>query len=128
MSLLPLLFSTWWANLEQPHMLMDQNFGLGLRPEDLRLPKWTDRYYLPHIRDRAALVDLYYRPWADLLRPEGSGTYIYNEKYFNISIFKYFYSLVNFASFLEILLDFKYFLQQECFHFYFLVFNLESKK
>ncbi|XP_033211419.1 protein lethal(2)essential for life-like [Belonocnema kinseyi] len=74
MSLVPLLLSAWWAGLDQPHILMDQNFGLGLRSEALRFPAWTDRYYFPQILDRSALTDLYYRPWADLLRTEGSGT------------------------------------------------------
>lgn len=35
MSLLPILFSNWWEDLERPHRLFDQNFGLSLRPEDL---------------------------------------------------------------------------------------------
>ena len=83
MSLLPLLFSAWWADLNQPHMLMDQNFGLALRPEDLRLPRWVDKYYLPDIRDRGSL--LYYRPWADLMRTDESGKFSF---YKNSSQFK----------------------------------------
>ncbi|KAK2579614.1 hypothetical protein KPH14_010905 [Odynerus spinipes] len=70
MSLLPLLFSAWWADLDRPHRLMDQNFGLGLYPEQLRV---MDKYYPTSLVDRAAL-DLYYRPWADLLRLDNRGT------------------------------------------------------
>ena len=35
MSLLPMLFSSWWEDLERPHHLFDQQFGLSLNPEDL---------------------------------------------------------------------------------------------
>ncbi|XP_012270087.1 protein lethal(2)essential for life [Orussus abietinus] len=35
MSLLPLVFSSWWEDLERPHRLFDQHFGLTLRPDDL---------------------------------------------------------------------------------------------
>ncbi|XP_033212255.1 heat shock protein 67B1-like [Belonocnema kinseyi] len=61
MSLWPLLFSAWWAGLDQPHMLMDQNFGLDLSPEDLRPPTWPDKWA---------------GPWPDLLERERSGTSI----------------------------------------------------
>ncbi|XP_008202211.1 protein lethal(2)essential for life [Nasonia vitripennis] len=35
MSLVPLLFSDWWEDLDRPHNLFDQHFGLPLDPEDL---------------------------------------------------------------------------------------------
>ncbi|XP_012270226.1 protein lethal(2)essential for life-like [Orussus abietinus] len=35
MSLVPLLFSDWWEDLDRPHRLFDQHFGLPLNPEDL---------------------------------------------------------------------------------------------
>lgn len=35
MSLLPMLFSNWWEDLERPHRLFDQHFGLTLTPDDL---------------------------------------------------------------------------------------------
>ena len=35
MSLVPLLFSDWWEDLDRPHRLLDQNFGLGLSPNQL---------------------------------------------------------------------------------------------
>ncbi|XP_043259441.1 protein lethal(2)essential for life-like [Colletes gigas] len=35
MSLLPMLFSSWWEDLQRPHHIFDQNFGLSLSPEDL---------------------------------------------------------------------------------------------
>ncbi|XP_031836306.1 protein lethal(2)essential for life [Nomia melanderi] len=71
MSLLPLLFSAWWADLEHPHRLLDQNFGLGLLPEQLLLPRSTERMLAPY--NRPAL-ELYYRPLAELLRTPESGT------------------------------------------------------
>lgn len=35
MSLVPLLFSDWWEDLDRPHRLSDQHFGLSLDPGDL---------------------------------------------------------------------------------------------
>ncbi|KAJ8679695.1 hypothetical protein QAD02_015482 [Eretmocerus hayati] len=58
-SLLPLLLSTAYLG-DGPSRLLDQDFGQGLSPESLLL----SRYYSPSI--------YYYRPWASLLRPEGS--------------------------------------------------------
>ncbi|CAK9818778.1 Protein lethal(2)essential for life [Anthophora plagiata] len=76
MSLIPLLFSDWWEDLDHPHRLFDQNFGLGLYPEQLLNPSVLERYVLPS-RDRRlrSPVMMYYRPWNDLLRKnEGGGT------------------------------------------------------
>ncbi|XP_076236785.1 protein lethal(2)essential for life [Calliopsis andreniformis] len=71
MSLLPLLFSAWWADLDRPHRLWDQNFGLGMTPEQLMLPSTMDRLY--SMMNRAAL-DTYFRPMTEMLRHEDSGT------------------------------------------------------
>ncbi|XP_033211349.1 protein lethal(2)essential for life-like [Belonocnema kinseyi] len=35
MSLVPMLFSNWWEDLDRPHRIFDQHFGHGLHPEDL---------------------------------------------------------------------------------------------
>lgn len=35
MSLLPMLFSNWWEELDRPHRLLDQHFGLTLDHDDL---------------------------------------------------------------------------------------------
>lgn len=35
MSLIPMLFSDWWEELDRPHRLWDQHFGLPVHPEDL---------------------------------------------------------------------------------------------
>jgi crystallin alpha B len=35
MSLVPLLFSDWWEDLDRPHRLFDQHFGLHLDADDL---------------------------------------------------------------------------------------------
>lgn len=68
MSLRPLLFSNWWEGLERPHQLLDQNFGLGLYPEQLLYPSRMELYLQPSRRAS------YYRPWADLLRSTESGS------------------------------------------------------
>ncbi|XP_003701665.1 protein lethal(2)essential for life [Megachile rotundata] len=70
MSLLPLLFSAWWADLERPHRLLDQNFGMGLYPEQLVYPG-IDRF--SPLGNRGVL-DLYYRPFTDILRKGEGGT------------------------------------------------------
>ncbi|XP_047363728.1 protein lethal(2)essential for life-like [Vespa velutina] len=62
--LLPLLFSAWWTDLDRPYKLMDQNFGLGLYPEEFRI---IDRFYPLPLPNRA-VSDLYYRPWANLFK------------------------------------------------------------
>ncbi|CAK9803878.1 Protein lethal(2)essential for life [Anthophora quadrimaculata] len=76
MSLIPLLFSDWWEDLDHPHRLFDQNFGLGLYPEQLLSPSILERYVLPSRERRLkSPVMMYYRPWNDLLRKtEGGGT------------------------------------------------------
>ncbi|XP_066594707.1 protein lethal(2)essential for life-like [Prorops nasuta] len=66
MSLVPLLFSDWWEDLDRPHRLLDQNFGLGLTPDQLLTPSRLEMYAYPRERRNNPLV--YYRPWADLLR------------------------------------------------------------
>lgn len=35
MSLIPMLFSDWWEDLDQPHRLWDQHFGTTVDPDDL---------------------------------------------------------------------------------------------
>ncbi|KOC70256.1 Protein lethal(2)essential for life [Habropoda laboriosa] len=76
MSLIPLLFSDWWEDLQRPHRLCDQNFGLGLYPEQLLNPGILEQYVLPSRNRRMTRNPLmYYRPWNELLRKtEGGGT------------------------------------------------------
>ena len=74
MSLVPLLFSDWWEDLDRPHRLLDQNFGLGLRPEQLLNPGILEQYILPNRERRTRSPLMYYRPWGELLRKsEGGG-------------------------------------------------------
>ncbi|XP_033210336.1 protein lethal(2)essential for life-like [Belonocnema kinseyi] len=68
MSLVPLLFSDWWEDLDRPHQLLDQNFGLGLRPEQLLSPRRLEQLVSPR---RCPMI--YYRPWADLMREADGG-------------------------------------------------------
>lgn len=69
MSLVPLLFSDWWEDLEYPHRLFDQHFGLGIRPDQLTHPSILDRFSQ---RDRRRPL-IYYRPWGELLRNSNEG-------------------------------------------------------
>lgn len=71
MSLVPLLFNDWWEDLERPHHLMDQNFGLGLRPEQLLTPQHLELYLRPLRREQH--IPNYLRPWAELLREADKG-------------------------------------------------------
>ncbi|KAK0098969.1 hypothetical protein PV326_011993 [Microctonus aethiopoides] len=69
MSLVPLLFSDWWEDLDRPHRLLDQDFGIGLHPEQLYLIQQN----APRLqRQRNPLT--YYRPWAELLRRGEAGS------------------------------------------------------
>lgn len=67
MSLLPLLFSAWWTDLDRPHRIWDQNFGLGFTPDQLMLPTTMDRFFTPMMANRAAL-EMYYKPLVELMR------------------------------------------------------------
>lgn len=68
MSLVPLLFSDWWEDLDYPHRLMDQNFGLGLTPDQLISSSRLEQYLQPRRR-----IANYYRPWSELLRSNEAG-------------------------------------------------------
>ena len=77
MSLVPLLWSDWWEDLDRPHRLLDQNFGLGLRPEQLLNPGILEQYILPSRDRRVRSPLMYYRPWGEMLRKsEGGGVSI----------------------------------------------------
>ncbi|XP_015609635.1 protein lethal(2)essential for life [Cephus cinctus] len=56
MSLLPLLFSNWWEDLEHPHRLLNQDFGHGINPADIVMPSLVPMHYgLPH-HDRGHII------------------------------------------------------------------------
>lgn len=73
MSVVPRLFSHWWETLERPHRLLDQNFGVALRPEHMigEFDRMTDK--MLRDLDRNMGPTSYYRPWADLLRNDNVG-------------------------------------------------------
>ncbi|XP_015127633.1 protein lethal(2)essential for life [Diachasma alloeum] len=73
MSLVPLLFSNWWEDLERPHRLFDQDFGLELAPEQLLTPQILQRYFSPREIPRVRSPLAYYRPWGELLRKADTG-------------------------------------------------------
>ncbi|KAL0278687.1 UNVERIFIED_CONTAM: hypothetical protein PYX00_000437 [Menopon gallinae] len=65
MSLIPMLYRDWWEDFERPSRLFDQNFGLGLRRDDLLSSMMTS----PFLRRG------YVRPWRDFNRQNsGSST------------------------------------------------------
>lgn len=73
MSLVPLLFSDWWEDLEIPHRVFDQNFGVGIHPDQLIHPdqpmNMFERSMLqPRDRRLRSMPLAYYRPWGELLR------------------------------------------------------------
>lgn len=76
MSLLPLIFSNWWEDLEQPHRLLDQHFGIGINPENLLQPTSLQLYGLMPNRPKLSRrpMSVYSRPWAQLLRKDEGGS------------------------------------------------------
>jgi len=73
MSLLPLLLSTWWTNLDRSSM-MDRNLGLAaVSPsDDLMFPRIYERYY-PIADYNRGVLDFYYKPWMDATRRRTGG-------------------------------------------------------
>ena len=73
MSILPLLFSDWWQDLEGPHHLHDQQFGSGMHPHYLSESSMQPKYNLykrmmePRYRQHQR-GHHYPRPWAELMR------------------------------------------------------------
>lgn len=52
MSLIPMLFSDWWEDLDQPHRLWDQHFGTTIDSDDLNDLDADVLVYRPHRRGR----------------------------------------------------------------------------
>lgn len=76
-TLLPLLLSAWWADLDRPHLFLDhQDMALNRRFENFMFPEWSNRFYLPSILDRPTTLDIFDRNWADILRPKDRGSTI----------------------------------------------------
>ncbi|XP_012270235.1 protein lethal(2)essential for life [Orussus abietinus] len=78
MALLPMLFSNWWEDLERPHRLLDQNFGLGIHPEHIVTPRSLQLYGAPWRSEfsRCPVATGYVRPWSELLRQGEGGSSI----------------------------------------------------
>ncbi|KAF7989274.1 hypothetical protein HCN44_007948 [Aphidius gifuensis] len=76
MSLVPMLFSNWWEDLDHPHHIFDQDFGVGLNHDQLMTPQMFHRYVAPTPRRHHVLArpSNYLRPWAELLRNAESAT------------------------------------------------------
>ena len=89
MSLVPLLFSDWWEDLERPHRLVDQNFGLGLHPDQLLSPGVLDQYIDPRLDRLSRNPMSYIRPWGELFRKgdRGSSTVKADKDQFQVRIF-----------------------------------------
>lgn len=71
MSLMPLLFSDWWNDLDRPHHLLDQHFGLSLDPEDVISPSRSELVlYRPNRLRHASR----FHPYSLLKKSRGSST------------------------------------------------------
>ncbi|KAL7293666.1 protein lethal(2)essential for life-like [Trichogramma pretiosum] len=68
MALIPTMFRDWWDDFERPSRLFDQNFGLGLRRDDL-----LNSLAVPSFRG-------YYRPWRNLLEQSSGTSKIHHDK------------------------------------------------
>lgn len=69
-----MIFSDWWEDLDQPHRILDQYFGLGINPQNLVPPRAAQIYAgaLPRIYEKPGRG--YYRPWGELLRKDEGGS------------------------------------------------------
>lgn len=67
-TLIPRLFSHWWEALDHPHRLMDQRFGMALRPEQFFSPSLFDRYI-------ARSNFPYLRAWPEMVQEEMDSGY-----------------------------------------------------
>ena len=79
MSIIPKLVSQMWEQMERPHRLFDQHFGLGLHPES---------FFAPFERRFPSLQSSYYRPWLEMMREDDRGwSMIKNDKdKFNVAM------------------------------------------
>ncbi|KAK9871914.1 hypothetical protein WA026_015162 [Henosepilachna vigintioctopunctata] len=78
MSMVPLLFRDWWdeEDYRRPSRLFDQNFGLGLRRDDLINSLSTFRPRSPFLRNN------YLRPWSEspVIQRQNSSSTIQQDK------------------------------------------------
>ncbi|KAK6643580.1 Protein lethal(2)essential for life [Polyplax serrata] len=70
MSLIPLLYRDWWDDFERPSRLFDQNFGIGLRRDDLL----SSFFNSPMLRSG------YIRPWRELTRQSSGSSTVHSDK------------------------------------------------
>ncbi|KAK2587082.1 hypothetical protein KPH14_002853 [Odynerus spinipes] len=76
MSLLPLILSNLWEDMEQPHRLLDQHFGIGINPDSLLQPLSLRLHGIEPNREKFSrcLMSPYCRPWGQLLRKNEDGS------------------------------------------------------
>ncbi|XP_066594685.1 protein lethal(2)essential for life-like [Prorops nasuta] len=67
MALLPMLFSNWWEDLDRPHHVLGQDFGMGISPENLQV-------YGMLLPKNKKQTSRYYRPWGEVMRQGESGS------------------------------------------------------
>ena len=74
MSLLPVLFSDWWEDLDRPHRVFDQNFGINLNPEDLldTIAPSSDQILV--YRPNRGISRRRYRPYINARKDRGAST------------------------------------------------------
>ncbi|XP_015609636.1 protein lethal(2)essential for life [Cephus cinctus] len=85
MSLLPLVFSDWWEDLDRPHSVFDQDFGLHVTPSDL-LPLSSDVWAVRPYRKRLYRYRPYDRSLAKRSATSGVSTVQPNKDKFELTL------------------------------------------
>ncbi|XP_034938258.1 protein lethal(2)essential for life-like [Chelonus insularis] len=82
----PFRYLDWLEDLESPHSIWDQDFGLGIRPETLA-PRILQQYTLTP-RSTSKCPFFYKRPWAELIRKNqgGASTVKADKNQFQVSL------------------------------------------
>uniref|UniRef100_A0A6V7KX60 SHSP domain-containing protein n=1 Tax=Bracon brevicornis TaxID=1563983 RepID=A0A6V7KX60_9HYME len=85
MSLLPLLYSNWWEDLDHPHSLVDQFFGDAIHPDHLHT-----RHQHPlvgRVASRCPAIYAHVRPWAVARKgPAGASVVKPDKDAFHVSL------------------------------------------
>ena len=74
MSLIPMLFSDWWEDLDRPHRLWDQHFGMAIDADDLLdVDPLTTDSIMPY-RHHGRRARRRYHPFLKSIARRGRGT------------------------------------------------------
>ena len=111
--LLPMLYSDWWEDLDRSHHLPGQNFGHGLRHDDVLVPHVPQVPLTPHhilqryiapIGGEKLRNTMYMRPWMQIHKSgnAGASTVCADKDQFQVkfSLTKFFIKSFSFMNFL----------------------------